>query len=143
MKVFRDENSKEHQQIFDRLDYLIELHNDAFQYGFSFFDIEEELKNKTVPYKLDLDFFDYENKEVDEKIIDQLKSRDVIQIQFSSKEEGLYYILRLLKFNFPEKVKDVLVVRDEADWRRLKKIEKDLILIPLFFILPIAIAILP
>lgn len=133
LKVFRDENSKEHQQIFDRLDYLIELHNDAFQYGFSFFDIEEELKNKTIPYKLDLDFFDYENKEADEKIIDQLKSRDVIQIQSGTKEEGLYYILRLLKFNFPEKVKNVLIVRDEENWIRLKKIEKDLILIPLFY----------
>lgn len=132
-KAFRDENSKEHKLFLDKLDYLIELQNDMFQYGSSFFDIENELKFKTIPYKLDLDFFDYDNKEIDEELIDQLKNSEVIQIQFSSKEEGLYYILRLLKFNFPEKVKDVLVVRDEADWRRLKKIEKDLILIPLFY----------
>ena len=125
-KAFRDENSKEHKLFLDKLDYLIELQNDMFQYGSSFFDIENELKFKTIPYKLDLDFFDYDNKEIDEELIDQLKNSEVIQIQFSSKEEGLYYILRLLKFNFPEKVKDVLVVRDEADWRRLKKIEKDL-----------------
>lgn len=132
-KAFRDENSKEHKHFLDKLDYLIELQNDIFQYGSSFFDIENELKFKTIPYKLDLDFFDYDNKEIDEKIIDQLKNREVIQVQFRSKEEGLYYILRLLKFNFPEKVKDVLVVRDEADWRRLKKIENELILIPQFY----------
>ena len=131
-KESRDINSQEHGQILDEIHYLTDLLTDVTQYGLTLYDLEERLKNSTEPYNLNFGFFDYDEREFDKDIIKGLTAKKVLKVKFRSREEGMYYVLRLIKFYLPELVNRVLVVEREEQWYRLARIAKDMVLIPVF-----------
>lgn len=82
-------------------------------------------------YGIDTDFFDYGEGEIDKNILEKLSKNEVLYIQAPSKEEGLYYILRLLKSN--DNICDnAFVVTSLKSWNSLEGKIKNKILIPFF-----------
>lgn len=89
-------------------------------------------------YGIDTDFFDYGEGEIDKNILEKLSKNEVLYIQAPSKEEGLYYILRLLKSN--DNICDnAFVVTSLKSWNSLEGKIKNKILIPFFATLDIPV----
>ena len=111
---------------------------DVFQYGVSLCEMEERLKVSTATKDtfnkgLDLGFYDFSYQKVDNQIIDAINSNEtVILVKCQIKEEGLYYILRIIKQFLPDLKEKVLVVEQEEHWETLKRFAKDRVLIPVF-----------
>ena len=82
-------------------------------------------------YNIDLDFFDYDEEDIDKKVLDAINSKDRIYVKAQCREEGLYYLLRLLKnqIGFSDKV---FVVTDLSSWNSLEGKLSKKILIPYF-----------
>lgn len=102
--------------------------------------IQENWLRNNSKYRIDLDFFDYGENDIDKKIIDTINKQDSVYLKFKTKEEGLYYTLRLLKDKI-ENTDDVYVVLDNGDWNKLINKCKNKILIPYFYsndIIPIS-----
>lgn len=70
-------------------------------------------------YKIDLDFFDYDEEEIDKNIIEKISDERILYIKAPCREEGLYYILRLLKSR-ADLSDDVFVVKDLKSWNKLE-----------------------
>lgn len=83
-------------------------------------------------YNIDLDFFDYGEDDIDKKILDEISSKDRIYVKVQSREEGLYYLLRLLK-NQTDFNDNVFVITDLSSWNSLEGKVSGKILIPYFY----------
>lgn len=132
LQKFSKKTEQDHQHILEGIGNIIHILTDKHQFGQSLYDIEKRLEICTEPYRINFDFFDYEERKIDEVIINEIKDRSIIQVQFRAKEEGLYYILRLLKFYFPERINDIVVIENEQEWQCISKTASNLILIPYF-----------
>lgn len=105
---------------------------DCSQFGVSISVIEARLKAKTQPYTIDLGFFDYDENNIDEQLTEALRNQHTLNIKSNSKEEGLYYILRVIKGFLPDLADKVIIVETESNWHKLNGHVKDHILIPMF-----------
>ncbi|PWM78838.1 MAG: hypothetical protein DBY32_05035 [Phascolarctobacterium sp.] len=94
--------------------------------------IQENWLRNNSKYNIDLDFFDYGENDIDKKIIDAINKRYSVYLKFKTKEEGLYYILRLLKDQF-ENIDDIYVVENNENWNKIINKCKNKILIPYFY----------
>lgn len=92
----------------------------------------DSLLRRSNQYNIDLDFFDYDEEGVDEKILAKIKDEERLYIKAACREEGLYYILRLLK-NRIDISDNVFIVTDLASWIRLEGKLSGKILIPYFY----------
>lgn len=94
--------------------------------------IQENWLRNNCKYRIDFDFFDYGENDIDKEIIDTIDKQDSVYLKFKTKEEGLYYTLRLLKDKI-ENTDDVYVVLDNENWNKLINKCKNKILIPYFY----------
>lgn len=94
--------------------------------------IQENWLRNNSKYKIDLDFFDYGENDIDKKIMDTIDKQDSVYLKFKTKEEGLYYTLRLLKDKI-ENTDDVYVVLSIENWNKLINKCNNKILIPYFY----------
>ena len=132
LQKFAKKTEQDQQKILEGIGNITRILTDKHQFGQTLYNIEKRLETCTEPYKINFDFFDYAERKIDEAIINEIKNSSIIQVQFRAKEEGLYYILRLLKFYFPERINDIVVIENEQEWQSISKIACDLILIPYF-----------
>ena len=93
------------------------------------FDVEKKLVDSSK-YNINLSFFDYGEKDIDLGIIKEFEDKRIIYVKGRSREEVLYYTLRLLKQN---NIYNVFVVNSYEDWKQVDKYSKDNILIPFFY----------
>lgn len=94
--------------------------------------IQENWLRNNSKYKINLDFFDYGENDIDKKIMDTIDKQDSVYLKFKTKEEGLYYTLRLLKDKI-ENTDDVYVVLSIENWNKLINKCNNKILIPYFY----------
>lgn len=92
----------------------------------------DALLKRSNTYGIDLDFFYYDEEELDKKILEQLSSKEILYIKAPCREEGLYYILRLLKNNLHYS-DDVFIVTNLQSWNKLEGKLNGKILIPFFY----------
>lgn len=100
----------------------------------------DSLLKRCNKYDIDLDFFNYDEKELDKNILYKIGQENNIYIKAPCREEGLYYVLRLLK-NQVNIRDDVFVVTDLQSWNNLEGKFEGKILIAYFYdnqILPIS-----
>lgn len=91
---------------------------------------ENWLKESTYP-SISLNFFNYEDKEFEDKLIANL-SEDIIYVQGKTREEVVLYILYILKYVHKEKDCNTYIVESIEQWNRLDGKCKGKILIPHF-----------
>lgn len=112
--------------------------NLVLQCGIPLCGMEERLRidtatNATFYKGLDLDFYDFGYQKVDQQIIDAMNDNETaIWIKSQVKEEGLYYVLRVIKQFLPDLMEKVLVVEQEKHWATVKRYAKGWVLIPVF-----------
>ena len=94
--------------------------------------IQENWLRNNSKYKIDLNFFDYDEGNIDTTIINAIDKQTSVYLKFKTKEEGLYYTLRLLKDKI-ENTDDVYVVLSIENWNKLINKCNNKILIPYFY----------
>lgn len=92
----------------------------------------DALLKRSNTYGIDIDFFDYNEEELDKNILEQLNSKNILYIKAHCREEGLYYILCLLK-KHPQYNDDVFIVTNLKSWNSLEGKLSGKILIPFFY----------
>ncbi|MBQ3113258.1 MAG: hypothetical protein IJC05_02705 [Phascolarctobacterium sp.] len=133
MECFLAESRKETNEKLDKLMTRVYEQrnnvNNCKSFGKTIADIENRLV-KASKYDIDLNFFDYGEKEVDNKILEAVDHNRIVYVKGRSREEALYYMLRVLKENG---IYNVFVVDNEDDWKQVDSVHQDGILIPFFY----------
>ncbi|NHN31623.1 hypothetical protein [Paenibacillus agricola] len=95
--------------------------------------MEQWLKSNTEP-SISLNFFDYDDKEFAERVIEQFadESKDVIYVKGKTREETMFYLLYIIKNLEKHHKQDTLVVETLENWNSLKENCQGKVLIPNF-----------
>lgn len=94
--------------------------------------INKRLRESTYP-SIDLDFFDYEDEEFKDKLLQQI-NEECIYIVGRSREETFYCVLEQLRLIEEIHNKDIYVINTIDAWEQLREKMKDAILIPNFYV---------
>ena len=131
LKEYAEKANKEHAEILAKLEYLIEKEKKVDDGGVTLYEEENILRNASQ-YHIDFGFYDYAQSNVDQEIITTLQHNSCINVQAATREEALYYTLRVLKYQ-SEWCDKVLIVRKVDCWEKLSKLARDKILLCYFY----------
>lgn len=94
--------------------------------------IDKRLRESTYP-SIGLDFFDYEDEEFKDKLLQQI-NEECIYIVGRSREETFYCVLEQLRVMEGIHNKDIYIINTIDAWEQLREKTKDAILIPNFYV---------
>lgn len=99
--------------------------------SFSIADIDVQIRRESVHKGMNLDFFQVDDEQFESEFKAELKNESIYVVG-KSREETIYRILNELKNNYTED--NVLIIKDEIEWRKLWKLQPTgKILVPFFF----------